>query len=159
MIMVSNAEIEKLFGWKKGKAGVYASRNVLPEPVQVLSCGKLWSLNDILYTANERGWAVDQEALREIHKSVTQNTAETRDALNAEINSMKNMLRNLNAEIEKKQRLNQDLEQDVLQKERESEIHRARLVHFKNEITELEVKLERLREEEKRINEWITRTK
>lgn len=156
MIMVSNAEIEKLFGWKKGKAGVYAGRNILPDPVQVLSCGRLWNLEDILFTAAERGWEVNQEALNEIHKSVVQKTPDTKGALQAEINSMQNYLRSLQGEIEKKQKNNQDLEDASKSLERQVEQQRAKLVYIQNETAERETKVDRLRDEEKRLEEWIT---
>ncbi|QQE76753.1 hypothetical protein KDJ56_22065 (plasmid) [Brevibacillus composti] len=156
MIMVSNAEIEKLFGWKKGKAGVYAGRNILPNPVQVLSCGRLWNLEDILFTAAERGWEVNQEALREIHKSVVQSTPDTKEVLQAEINSMRNHLRSLQDEIEKKQKNHQDLDDASKALERQVEQQRAKLVFMQNEVAERETKVDRLRDEEKRLDEWIT---
>ncbi|MGG1662904.1 hypothetical protein [Brevibacillus sp. NRS-1366] len=156
MIMVSNAEIEKLFGWKKGKAGVYASRNILPNPVQVLSCGRLWNLDDILFTAAERGWEVKQESLNEIHKSVVQNTPESKEALQAEINSMQNYLRSLQNDIEKKEKHNRDLDDAAMSIEQQVEQQRAKLVFMQNEIAERETKVDRLREEEKRLDEWIT---
>lgn len=156
MIMVSNAEIEKLLGWKKGKAGVYASRNILPDPVQVLSCGRLWNLEDILFTAVERGWAVNQEVLSEIHRSVVQNTPETKGALQAEINSMKNHLRTLQDEIEKMQKQNQALNDASKSLEHQVEQQRAKLVYMQNEVAERETKVDRLREEEQRLDEWIT---
>lgn len=156
MIMVSNAEIEKLFGWKKGKAGVYASRNILPDPVQILSCGRLWNLEDILFTAAERGWEVNQEALNDIHKSVAQNTPENKSALQAEINSMQNYLRSLQTDIEKKQKHNQDLDDTAKSIEYQIEQQRSRLVYFQNEVAERETKVDRLREEEQRLDEWIT---
>lgn len=156
MIMVSNAEIEKLFGWKKGKAGVYASRSVLPNPVQVLSCGRLWNLEDILFTAAERGWEVNQEGLREIHKSVAQNTPDTKGALQAEINSMQNHLRTLHDEIEKMQKQKQALNDVSKTLEHHVEQQRAKLVFMQNEVAERETKVDRLRDEEKRLDEWIT---
>lgn len=156
MIMVSNAEIEKLFGWKKGKAGVYASRSVLPNPVQVLSCGRLWNLEDILLTAAERGWEVNQEALNEIHKSVIQNTPDVKGALQAEINSMQNYLKRLQSDIEKKQKHNQDLEDAAKYLEHQVEQQRAKLVYMQNEVAERETQVDRLREEEKRLDKWIT---
>lgn len=156
MIMVSNAEIEKLLGWKKGKAGVYASRNILPDPVQVLSCGRLWNLEDILFTAVERGWAVNQEVLSEIHRSVVQNTPETKGALQAEINSMKNHLRTLQDEIEKMQKQNQALNDASKSLEHQVEQQRAKLVYMQNEVAERETQVDRLREEEKRLDKWIT---
>ncbi len=156
MIMVSNAEIERLFGWKKGKAGVYASRNTLPNPVQILSCGRLWNLEDILFTAAERGWEVNQEALNEIHKSVVQNTPDAKGALQAEINTMQNYLRSLKSDIEKNQKHNQDLNDTAKSLEQQVEQQRAKLVFIQNEVAERVTQVGRLREEEKRLDEWIT---
>jgi ElaB/YqjD/DUF883 family membrane-anchored ribosome-binding protein len=156
MVLVSNTEIERLFGWSKGKAGVYASRGILPRPIQTLACGKLWRLGDVLYTAKERGWNVSEAALREIHASASIPTEEEREKLTEEIASLRAQIdeyRRLTEQAENA-RKNAELARENI--EREYEWLRAKLVDVKNKYAEMSVRVERLREEEQRLLRNLT---
>ncbi|QRG65269.1 hypothetical protein [Brevibacillus choshinensis] len=69
--LLSNAEIEALFAWPKNKASVYIDRGYLGSPYQTLKCGRLFKLSSILEIAQQKGWNVNESALRNIYASVT----------------------------------------------------------------------------------------
>ncbi|QRG67336.1 hypothetical protein [Brevibacillus choshinensis] len=53
-LLVSNAEIESLLVWPKGKASVYIERGILGAPFQTLKCGRLFKLSSIFEIAKQK---------------------------------------------------------------------------------------------------------
>lgn len=156
MILISNAEIEKLFGWKKGKAGVYASRNVLPEPVQILACGKLWDLNDILTIAKVKGWDVNESALVEIYNTVNKHTEDERESMNAEIHLLREQIHTMKNQLIKAEKEKNTFNSVVNEYDEEYRQLHAKIIEMKEQYAQLTYDVKRLKEEEKNLREWIT---
>ncbi|MGG0939224.1 hypothetical protein ABHN11_24735 [Brevibacillus centrosporus] len=159
MVMVSNAEIEKLFGWKKGKAGVYASRNVLPEPVQVLACGKLWDLDDILTIAKVKGWDVDESELVKIFNSINKHSDDERESLNAEIKLLREQAQEMKKQLAKVEKEKNTFNLVVNEYDEEYRQLHSKIIEMKEQYAQLAYGVKRLKEEEKNLIEWITTMK
>jgi hypothetical protein len=45
--LLGTHEVAKMLGWSRGKVSVYLYRGILPEPVDMLHCGPIWTIDQI----------------------------------------------------------------------------------------------------------------